>query len=227
MVKDALGSPRMMADQTGSLAGMKRRDFIPFGEEVFAGAGIRTTGMGYGTSSDTTRQKFTGKERDVEAGLDYFEARYYSGVQGRFTSPDEFTGGPHELFDFADDTSENPMLYASLTQPQSLNKYQYTYNNPLSLTDPNGHCPLCAAAALTGAEMELIPGAQPIATGIIIGAGAIALGEGGYRLLTARSLPPPKPIPDQAPSASARALPIVPAHSRTGPLSTYCGKGTF
>ena len=31
---------------------------------------------------------FTGKERDAESGLDFFGARYVSGAQGRFTSPD-------------------------------------------------------------------------------------------------------------------------------------------
>lgn len=34
------------------------------------------------------RSRCTGKERDWEAGLDYFGARYFSGAQGRFTSPD-------------------------------------------------------------------------------------------------------------------------------------------
>jgi hypothetical protein len=33
------------------------------------------------------RQQFTSKERDVETALDYFEARYYSSTQGRFTGP--------------------------------------------------------------------------------------------------------------------------------------------
>jgi RHS repeat-associated protein len=33
-------------------------------------------------------QEFTGKERDAETGLDYFGERYYSGAQGRFTTPD-------------------------------------------------------------------------------------------------------------------------------------------
>ena len=32
--------------------------------------------------------QFTGKERDTETGLDYFTARYLSGAQGRFMSPD-------------------------------------------------------------------------------------------------------------------------------------------
>ncbi|MDM7995530.1 MAG: RHS repeat-associated core domain-containing protein, partial [Acidobacteriota bacterium] len=36
----------------------------------------------------TSNLQFPGKERDAETGLDYFLARYYSGAQGRFTSPD-------------------------------------------------------------------------------------------------------------------------------------------
>lgn len=79
------------------------------------------------------------KERDVETGLDYFLARSYSSSQGRFTSPDEFAGGPDELFDFAEDAAGNPTFYADLSEPQSLNKYQYCYNNPLGYVDPDGH----------------------------------------------------------------------------------------
>lgn len=33
-----------------------------------------------------------------------------------------------------------PLPYALITNPQSLNKYAYTFNNPLRYTDPNGHC---------------------------------------------------------------------------------------
>jgi RHS repeat-associated protein len=89
--------------------------------------------------SDNVRQKFTSKERDNETGLDYFLARYYSSAQGRFTSPDEFSGGPDEYYDFKDLAAENPTFYADLTDPQSLNKYQYAYNNPLLYIDPDGH----------------------------------------------------------------------------------------
>jgi len=67
------------------------------------------------------RQHFTQKERDNETGLDYFLARYYSSTQGRFTSPDEFTGGPDELYYFVSDASANPTFYANLAKPQSLN----------------------------------------------------------------------------------------------------------
>jgi RHS repeat-associated protein len=62
----------------------------------------------------------TGKERDAESGNDYFEARYYSSSMGRFMSPD----------DFWQDTN--------LADPQSLNKYAYSRNNPLRYIDPTG-----------------------------------------------------------------------------------------
>ncbi len=61
-----------------------------------------------------------GKERDAESGLDYFGARYFSGPQGRFTSPDE------------------PLSDQFEEDPQSWNLYAYTRNNPLRFTDPTG-----------------------------------------------------------------------------------------
>ncbi len=83
---------------------------------------------------------------DTEIGLDFAQSRYYSPMHGRFTSPDEFKGGPDELFDFEQDASDNPTFYADLENPQSLNKYQYGYNNPYKYNDPSGHCPPCSPA---------------------------------------------------------------------------------
>lgn len=69
---------------------------------------------------------YTGKERDTESNLDYFGARHYSSTMGRFMSPD-WSDAP------------NPVPYADLGNPQSLNLYSYVNNNPLSHRDVDGH----------------------------------------------------------------------------------------
>lgn len=169
LVADQLGTPRIVIDRTGSLAAVKRHDYLPFGEELVATQGGRTTALGY--AADATRQKFTLKERDNETGLDYFLARYYSSIQGRFTSPDEFTGGPDELYFFVEDASANPTFYSDFRNPQSLNKYQYTYNNPLRYVDPDGHDPSSDLPdPCCDQETQ-----KRVATGAVIGAGVGAV----------------------------------------------------
>jgi hypothetical protein len=64
----------MVFDKSGSLAHVKRHDYLPFGEEPVSGQGVRSTALGY--TGDAIRQKFTSKERDIETRLDYFLARY-------------------------------------------------------------------------------------------------------------------------------------------------------
>ncbi len=122
---DHLGSTRLVTDINGNAA--KRFDYLPFGEEIFAGYGGRTTAMGYMSAPDKVNPKFTGKLRDNETGLDFMLARYYSGAQGRFTIPDW-------------SAKEEPVPYAKLEDPQSLNLYAYVRNNPLSRFDLDGHC---------------------------------------------------------------------------------------
>ena len=123
LTTDHLGSTRLVTDANGAVKA--RHDYMPVGEEIPSSQGVRGSVIGY-AALDGTRQRFTSKERDTESGLDYFLARYYSSAQGRFTSPDEFTGGPDELFDFAHDAAGNPTFYADIGNPQSLNKYQYS-----------------------------------------------------------------------------------------------------
>jgi len=69
---------------------------------------------------------FTGKERDTESGNDYFDARYYASSMGRFLSPDW-------------SAQEEPVPYAKLDNPQTLNLYSYVTNNPLARVDADGH----------------------------------------------------------------------------------------
>jgi RHS repeat-associated protein len=117
----------------------------------------------------------TPKERDNETGLDFFDARYFASTQGRFTSPDEFTGGPDELFGFAQTASNNPTFYADLTNPQSLNKYQYTYNNPLRYTYSDGHCPEGQPCPNTSIPaMKPAPGTGAVAVDVVISVGKVA-----------------------------------------------------
>jgi RHS repeat-associated protein len=122
---DHLGSSRVVTNATGTV--LDDSDFYPFGGERVV------------TSSSGNNYKFTGKERDAESNLDYFLARYYSSQFGRLLSPDEFTGGPVDAFSASDPLPPGPLPYATITNPQSLNKYTYTWNNPLRYTDPDGH----------------------------------------------------------------------------------------
>jgi RHS repeat-associated protein len=101
-------------------------DYLPFGEEIAAGIGGRGPQYpsgGYPGQPDVQPLKFTGKERDAESGLDYFGARYFSGAQGRFSSPDPSN------------------LSVDFQVPQSWNRYAYTLNNPLAYVDTNGLWP--------------------------------------------------------------------------------------
>ena len=47
LIADQLGTPRMIANKSGSLSSVKRHDYLPFGEELSAGTGGRTTTQGY------------------------------------------------------------------------------------------------------------------------------------------------------------------------------------
>ena len=115
---DHLGSPRVITNSSGSV--VSRHDYMPFGEELGASVGGRTTGIGFSSSGDNNRKKFTGYERDTETGLDFAQARFYGSTQGRFTSSDPFSAS------------------AIIADPQTFNRYAYCRNNPVNSTDPTG-----------------------------------------------------------------------------------------
>ena len=150
LVQDHLGSTRMVVDRSGSLGGVRRNDFLPFGELLGNGVGIRSASIGY--SGDSVRQKFTGKERDGETGNDFFEARYYSPIQGRFTTVD-----PYDPLNSGEDNASRDYY---ILQPQNWNRYVYALNNPNKYVDPDGKSPLLTAlagavgGALVGAGIE-------------------------------------------------------------------------
>ncbi|MEQ1949576.1 MAG: RHS repeat-associated core domain-containing protein [Bryobacteraceae bacterium] len=183
---DHLGSTRLVTDSAGAVS--KCYDYLPFGEELGNGTAGRTnTCFGsatYPSAADKISDKFTSKERDAETGLDYFGARYMSSAQGRFTSPDEFTGGAVDPFTGQQIGQPGPLPYADITNPQSLNKYAYVVNNPLRYTDPDGHCPWCIGALVGGGMdvgIQMIEGKSFseidwVSVGISAGAGAVGGG---------------------------------------------------
>jgi RHS repeat-associated protein len=87
-----------------------------------------------------TQDKFqyTSQEKDSETGLNYYNFRYYNSHIRRFTQPDDILPNPYD--------------------PQQLNRYSYVRNNPLTHTDPSGHCPACIiflAGGLTLSGLEV------------------------------------------------------------------------
>jgi RHS repeat-associated protein len=153
LTADHLGSTRLVTNASG--AAVARYDYAPFGEELTAGIDGRTTAQGFSTNQyptvtpDGTDQKFTGKERDAETGLDYFGARYNSSAEGRFTSPD-----PYEIVVQKNkgktQQEQQTLLNSFISNPQALNKYAYGLNNPLKNIDVGGHC--SAPAGLKGGQ---------------------------------------------------------------------------
>src|SRR3989339_298497 len=83
-----------------------------------------------------TNYRYTGQERDSASNLYYYGQRYYQPEVGRFTQPDpvsKYLNDPQKLKQV---TGQD--LQKFLENPQALNEYSYTQNNPVKYTDPNG-----------------------------------------------------------------------------------------
>jgi RHS repeat-associated protein len=88
------------------------------------------------TTSCTQNYKFTGMERDTETENDHTWFREYEFGLGRWLGPDRLSG--------------------DVSNPQSLNRYAYVLNNPLSLTDPLGLEWCAPGSAVYGNDGNLI-----------------------------------------------------------------------
>jgi RHS repeat-associated protein len=111
--KDHLGSVSTITDQNG----------LVVEEQSYDAHGKRrnsdwTDIAGTPAPSATTDRGFTGHEHIDEVGLVHMNGRVYDPTLGRFISAD-------------------PHIQAPLNS-QSLNRYSYVMNNPLSFTDPSG-----------------------------------------------------------------------------------------
>jgi RHS repeat-associated protein len=115
-VTDHLGTTRVIV-QSGQTTPCYDADFYPYGGERVPV--INSCPQNY---------KFNGKERDSESDFDNFGARYFISNMGRWSIPD-WASKP------------SPVPFADFTDPRSLNLYAYSFNNPLSLRDKDGHWP--------------------------------------------------------------------------------------
>lgn len=106
---DHLGSHAVVENATGSSC-EQDIDYYPYGGVVYDYC-----------ATVTQHYRFTGKERDSESGLDYFGARFNASSLGRFMTPDPGKFRRKHVLD-----------------PQGLNRYSYTRNNPLRFLDPDG-----------------------------------------------------------------------------------------
>lgn len=106
---DALQNLMFSLDAEGNLVA----SFLygPFGEVV------------YSTGEEDHRRQFNGKEKDALTGLRYYGYRYYDPLILRWNSADP-------LYRFVPDLGQ--------TEPQRMNLYTFSLNNPVRYYDPDG-----------------------------------------------------------------------------------------
>lgn len=119
---DHLGSTNVVTNNTGYM--VELLDYYPYGAQRIS------------SGSYTSQKKALGQFYDVETELNYYNARYMNGEQGRFISQDS------SFLSLGDErkTRENTgkSLQEYLLDPQALNSYSYAGNNPINKVDNNG-----------------------------------------------------------------------------------------
>jgi len=116
--KDHLGSIDVVTDEAGAV--LMRQSFDAFGARRNASSWSGPPSSGEWAAIDASNHRgFTGHESLDSVGLIHMNGRAYDPRLGRFISAD-------------------PIVQA-LVLPQSLNRYSYVMNNPLSLIDPSGY----------------------------------------------------------------------------------------
>lgn len=113
LVGDHLGSTALTLDATGSV--LSNLSYDAFGAR--RNADWSPTAASAPTETDIG---FNGHRQLDDIGLVNMRARMYDPAIGRFISPDSMIPDPTNL--------------------QTLNRYSYVNNNPVSFIDPSGHC---------------------------------------------------------------------------------------
>ena len=168
---DHLGSSSFVTDEKGKV--YEHLEYFPYGE-TFAHEHSNT---------QVTPYRFTGKELDEVTGLYYYGARYYDPRTSVWQSPDPILGQYI-------DGQPNGGIYA----PKNLFLYGYAYNNPVTLSDPDGKV------------VETMWDVANVGLGVASLADNISEGNWGWAALDALGL---------AYDGFAAAVPILPAGAST------------
>lgn len=116
LLKDHIGSIHSVLDEDGLIT--TRMHFSPFGERQDVDWQTPLDSFLYAPLNDITTRGFTGHEHIDSMGIIHMNGRIYDAKLGRFLQADPFIQAPKNT--------------------QSLNRYSYVLNNPLSYTDPSG-----------------------------------------------------------------------------------------
>jgi RHS repeat-associated protein len=101
---DHLGSTNAVTDQNGSL--VQLMDYYPYG----------ATRIATSTYPTNEKRQYIGQFSDAQTSLNYLNARFYDGQRGQFLSEDPVFWGTPKAQDLSD--------------PQTLNTYNYSNDNP-------------------------------------------------------------------------------------------------
>ena len=159
LLKDHLGSTTVVASSAGGV--LERYSYDAFGKtRNLNGSDTASTVM----TMPSTRRGFTDHEMlpEIGGGMIHMNGRIYDPNLGRFMTADSVIPDPEDS--------------------QSYNRYSYVFNNPLTLTDPDGHCPVCIVIlAVAGgvAASYTTTVVVAIAVGAVFGAMAAGVASDG------------------------------------------------
>lgn len=117
LIKDHIGSIHTVLNEAGQIS--TTMHFSAFGDRHSTDWKTPLSSYLYAPLNDITTKGFTGHEQIDDMGMIHMNGRTYDPRLGRFMQAD-------------------PLIQAA-SYSQSLNRYSYVMNNPLSFTDPTGY----------------------------------------------------------------------------------------
>ncbi len=117
LLKDHIGSIHTVLNESGAITASMH--FSAFGQRQDADWQTPLTSFLYAPLNDITTRGFTGHEQVDSIGIVHMNGRIYDPKLGRMLQADPVVQAPKNS--------------------QSLNRYSYVFNNPLSYTDPSGY----------------------------------------------------------------------------------------